>query len=64
MKLTKNEAQNLIDALQEWEDEIGPKELEENEIGLNAERFDDLMARLHWCAGKHHPSFTKKVLDL
>ena len=60
MKLTKNDAANLIYALQEWEDVVGPKELEDNEIGLNTKRFDDLMIRLHWCAGRHHPSFTKK----
>ena len=42
MKLTKNEAENLLDALKEWNDSVGPKELEDNEIGLNAERYGKL----------------------
>jgi len=46
MKLTKNEAQNLIDALEEWNDVVGPKELEGNEVGLNAERYNELKNKL------------------
>ena len=45
MKLTKNEAENLIDALQEWNDAVGPKELEDNEVGLNEMRYQKV---LHW----------------
>lgn len=48
MKLTRDEAQNLLDALKEWEEEIGPKELEDNEVGLNAERYDELTEKLYW----------------
>ena len=36
MTITKNDALNLIDALNEWYEIIEPKELEKNEIGLNA----------------------------
>lgn len=46
MKLTRQEIENLIDALQEWNEAIGPKELEETETGLNSERFESLMRRL------------------
>ena len=46
MKLTKNEAQNLLDALKEWNEVCEPKELEDNEVGLNAERYDDLVGKL------------------
>ena len=46
MKLTKNEAKNLMDALKEWHEVCEPKELEDNEVGLNAERYDDLMGEL------------------
>ena len=46
MKLTKNEAENLLDALKEWEECVGPKELEDNEVGLNAERYNELKNKL------------------
>ena len=42
MKLTKQDAENLIDALKEWNDVVGPKELEENEVGLNEMRYHKL----------------------
>ena len=42
----KRDAANILDALNEWDEEIGPKELDENDVGLNAERYDELKARL------------------
>ena len=46
MKLTPKEQQNLLDALHEWYDTVGPKELQENETGLNAERFTAIITKL------------------
>ena len=46
MRLTKREAENLLDALGEWDGQICPKELADDGVGLNAERFDNLMKRL------------------
>ena len=46
MKLTKQDAENLIDALQEWDDTVGPKELEDNEVGLNEMRYHKLERNL------------------
>jgi hypothetical protein len=46
LALTPHEAANVLDALNEWDEEIAPKELEENEVGLNAERYDALKAKL------------------
>ena len=46
MKLSKSEAENLLDALSEYDEQICPKELSDDEVGLNAERFDNLMKRL------------------
>jgi hypothetical protein len=46
MKLTQADCENLIDALQEWDDAVGPKELDNNEVGLDSSRFKDLMTRL------------------
>jgi hypothetical protein len=46
MKLSKREAENLLDALGEWDEQICPKELADDDVGLNAERYDSLMKRL------------------
>ena len=46
MKLSKQDCKNLIDALVEYDEQICPKELADDEVGLNAERLDDLMRRL------------------
>jgi len=37
--MTQQEKENLLNALEEWNDLIGPKELEKNEVGLNHERY-------------------------
>ena len=46
MKLSKRECEHLLDALQEYEDIVTPKELEDNEIGMNADRLDKCKQRL------------------
>lgn len=46
MQLTKKESLNLLDALTEWNDIIEPKELADNEIGLNADRYEKLIKKL------------------
>jgi hypothetical protein len=46
MIITKQETLNLLDALTEWNDIIEPKELEDNEIGLNADRYEKLIKKL------------------
>ena len=46
MKLSKKDCLNLLDALAEYDEQICPKELADNEVGLNAERLDDLVKRL------------------
>ena len=46
MKLSKKDCDNLIDALMEYDEQCCPKELADDEVGLNAERFDDLIKRL------------------
>jgi hypothetical protein len=60
LELTMNDCENLINALQEWDDTCGPKELEEDEMGLDAERFENLMDRL---TGALH-SFRRAEADL
>ena len=46
MKLSKRDCDNLIDALMEYDEQLCPKELADDEVGLNAERFDSLIKRL------------------
>jgi len=46
MKINKDEIKNLLDALEEWDDLIGPKELEKNEVGLNHERYIKIKKKL------------------
>ena len=45
-KMTKQETENLLDALEEWFDVVGPKELEKNETGLNSDRYEKLITKL------------------
>jgi hypothetical protein len=45
-QLTKKDALNLIDALNEWYEIVEPKELEKNEIGLNYERYKEIIFKL------------------
>ena len=44
--MTKQETENLLDALEEWFDVVGPKELEKNETGLNSDRYEKLITKL------------------
>ena len=46
MKLSREDCLDLINALEEWDDVVGPKELEEGEEGLDADRYGNLMSRL------------------
>jgi len=46
MTLNKGEIKNLLDALEEWDNLIGPKELEKNEVGLNHERYIKIKKKL------------------
>ena len=64
MKLTKNEAENLLDALEEWNDAVGPKELEDNEVGLNAERYDKLKNKLGQSCGSKQMAMEDLVLGV
>ena len=48
MKLTKKDALNILDVLKEWNEhpDLGPKELEELEVGLDSDRHEELVERL------------------
>jgi hypothetical protein len=46
MKLTTLDILNILDALEEWNFLIEPKELKDNEIGLNADRYEKLIKKL------------------
>jgi len=44
--MKNKDIQNTLDALEEWNDVVGPKELEDNEVGLNDERYHKLVSNL------------------
>jgi len=46
MRLSKLDAANILDALNEWDETIGAKELADNEIGLDYQRWVELKLRL------------------
>ena len=48
IELTQSEVDNLLDVLDEWYncETLGVKELEENEIGLNDDRYKALIKKL------------------
>ena len=45
LQLTKSEASNILDALQEWCDIVQPKQLQDNETGLNSDRYEKLLKK-------------------
>ena len=46
MRLSKSDAANILDALNEWDDTIGAKELDDDEVGLDYQRWVELKLRL------------------
>ena len=46
MILSMGDAANILDALNEWDETIGAKELADNEIGLDYQRWVELKLRL------------------
>ena len=46
MKLTKFEAANILDALEEWFANVVPKELSEKDIGLDDDRYSLIHKKL------------------
>ena len=46
IELTRDEVRNVLHTLLEWEREIGPKQLDHDEVGLNDERYVLIMQKL------------------
>jgi len=46
MRLSKSDAANILDALNEWDETIGAKELDDDEVGLDYQRWVELKLRL------------------
>ena len=46
MRLSKEDAANILNALNEWDENIGAKELADDEIGLDYQRWVELKLRL------------------
>ena len=45
IRLTKSDAANILDALNEWDETIGAKELNDDEVGLDYQRWVELKLR-------------------
>ena len=46
IRLSKSDAANILDALNEWDETIGAKELDDDEVGLDYQRWVELKLRL------------------
>ena len=46
MRLSREDAVNILDALNEWDLTIGAKELNDDEVGLDYQRWVELKLRL------------------
>ena len=46
LELTSKEVDNLLDALTEWFEAVQPKELKHNEVGLDSERYANLISKM------------------
>ena len=46
IRITKSDAANILDALNEWDETIGAKELDDDEVGLDYQRWVELKLRL------------------
>ena len=46
IRLSKSDAANILDALNEWDETIGAKELNDDEVGLDYQRWVELKLRL------------------
>ena len=46
IRITKSDAANILDALNEWDETIGAKELNDDEVGLDYQRWVELKLRL------------------
>ena len=67
LRISKSDANNLLDVLQEWEEVMGAKELSVSDVGLDWERYEELRARLKKFADskiKDLPKDTEEEHDL
>lgn len=48
LRLSSEDVANILDALAEWYDVCEPKELAEDDVGLDDERYGALVATLAW----------------
>ena len=46
LRLSKSDTANILDALNEWDETIGAKELDDDEVGLDYQRWVELKLRL------------------
>ena len=63
LRISKGDAENLLDVLQEWEEVMGAKELSVSDVGLDWERYEELRARLKKFTGSEIRDLSPDVGD-
>ena len=63
LRISKGDAENLLDVLQEWEEVMGAKELSVSDVGLDWERYEELRARLKKFTGSEIRDLPKYAED-
>jgi tRNA 2-selenouridine synthase SelU len=61
--ISKRDAENLLDVLQEWEEVMGAKELSVSDVGLDWERYEEMRARLKKFTGSEIRDLSPDVGD-
>jgi tRNA 2-selenouridine synthase SelU len=63
LAISKRDAENLLDVLQEWEEVMGAKELSVSDVGLDWERYEEMRARLKKFTGSEIRDLSPDVGD-
>lgn len=63
LAISKRDAENLLDVLQEWEEVMGAKELSVSDVGLDWERYEEMRARLKKFTGSKIKDLPKDTED-
>ena len=63
LRISKRDAENLLDVLKEWEEVMGAKELSVSEVGMDWERYGEMRARLKRFTGSEIKDLPKYAED-
>ena len=63
LRISKRDAENLLDVLKEWDEVMGAKELSVSEVGMDWERYEEMRARLKKFTGSKIKDLPKYAED-